>query len=275
MSYQALAAVYDLLMEDIDYQQWADYIHSLLEEQHCPGKRLLDLGCGTGSITMLLAQKGYCITAVDLSADMLAQARRKNQTLNLPIRWEQQDMTELFLEDDGGEPSVFDGVIATFDAVNYITDAEQLQHLLQSLEFMMADDGILIFDIQTPYKLREYLGDNIFTLHHPQVEYMWENHFDQEEQICQMDITFFLKQENGLYQRVTESHREKAYELDLLRVWLDLYGFEVIAVYGELSRQPVGEQDHRAVFVARHRSWEEQTARADAFEDDDMSFCEV
>ena len=87
MSYQALAAVYDLLMEDIDYQQWADYIHSLLEEQHCPGKRLLDLGCGTGSITMLLAQKGYRITAVDLSADMLAQARRKNQTLNLPIRW--------------------------------------------------------------------------------------------------------------------------------------------------------------------------------------------
>lgn len=139
----------------------------------------------------------------------------------------------------------------------------------------MADDGILIFDVQTPYKLREYLGDNIFTLHHPRVEYMWENHFDQEEQICQMDITFFLKQDNGLYQRVTESHREKAYELDLLRVWLDLYGFEVIAVYGELSRQPVGEQDHRAVFVARHRSWEEQTARADAFEDDDMSFCEV
>lgn len=258
MAYEELAAVYDILMEDINYQRWADYIDGLLKKNNCPGRCLLDLGCGTGNITIPLAQKGYQITAVDLSAEMLGQAKQKSEVLQLSINWLLQDMADLQLADANGAEPLFDAAIATFDAFNYLTEAEDLQHLLQTMDFLLADNGLLVFDLQTPYKLREYLGNQIFTLHHPQVEYMWENHFDEEEQICQMDITFFIKQENGLYQRVIETHREKVYEFDLLKMWLNMNGFKVLAIYQELTETDAEPNDHRAVFVARHLSLEEQ-----------------
>lgn len=259
MAYETLAFIYDKLMDDIDYEQWAAYLHEQLQKHDCPGNRLLDLGCGTGNITIPLAQKGYDITAIDLSAEMLAQAKAKTDTLrnagkSLSIDWQAQDMTALELYDDDDNFLLYDGVIATFDAFNYILEPEALQFLLQDLADHMNDDGILIFDIQTPYKLRKYLGNNIYTLHREDVEYMWENQFDTEEQICQMDITFFLRQENGLYQKVTESHTERVYEPDLLQLWLNLSGFDVLGIYQELSELPLEEESHRAVFVAKRRA---------------------
>ena len=247
MAYEALADLYDCLMEDIDYGQWAVYIHRLLEKNHCAGKRLLDLGCGTGNITSPLAQKGYQITAVDRSAEMLAQAQAKSVALGLSIDWRQQDMTALHLTDEAGEEPLFDAIIATFDAFNYLTEPEDLQELLHRLNGLLANGGILLF-----------LGNNIFTLHRPEVEYMWENHFDEEEQLCQMDITFFIRQENGLYQRVTECHQEKVYDLDMLKTWLKFSDFEVLGVYRELTEQPVQPEDYRAVFVAKPMLYDEE-----------------
>jgi len=262
MAYETLASIYDALMDDVNYEQWADYIHDQLQKQGCPGNRLLDLGCGTGNITVPLARKGYDITAVDLSAEMLAQAKTKTDALQkcgevLHIDWQQQDITELELYDAKDNFLMFDGVIATFDAFNYILEPEALQFLLQDLADHMNDYGILLFDIQTPYKLRKYLGDNIYTLHRDEVEYVWENHFDEEAQICQMDITFFLRQEHDLYRRVTESHAERVYEPDLLRLWLELSGFDVLGIYQELSELPLERDSHRAVFVARRRALED------------------
>lgn len=247
MAYETLAALYDSLMEETDYEQWADYMDRLLTANHCPGRRLLDLGCGTGNITIPLARRGYQITAVDLSAEMLAQAQAKSAALGVAVAWQQQDMAALQL---AGQP-VFDAVIATFDAFNYLTEPEELQDLLHQINGLLADGGILIFDVQTPYKLAQYLGDNIFTLHRPDVEYIWENHFDPEEQLCEMDITFFIRQDNGLYRRVRECHQERAYDLELLQMWLRFSDFEVLGVYRELTEQPVQPEDHRAVFVAR------------------------
>ena len=262
MAYETLASIYDALMDDINYEQWASYIHAQLQKQACPGNRLLDLGCGTGSITIPLARKGYTITAVDLSAEMLAQAKAKTDALcqageELCIDWQQQDITALELYDAEDNFLLFDSVIATFDTFNYILEPEALQFLLQDLADHMNDNGLLIFDIQTPYKLREYLGDNIYTLHRDDVEYMWENHFDEEEQLCQMDITFFLRQENGLYQKVTERHTERVYEPELLELWLNLSGFDVLGIYQELSELPLEPDSHRAVFVARRRAMDD------------------
>jgi SAM-dependent methyltransferase len=265
MAYEALAALYDGLMEDIDYQQWVDYIQQLLEKHHCPGNRILDLGCGTGNITIPLAQKGYAMTAVDLSASMLEQARVKSDDLQLAINWQQQDMTQLHFADEDGAAPVFDAIIATFDAFNYLTEPEDLQDLLHQLRELLAEDGLLIFDVQTPYKLQTYLGNNIFTLHQPDVEYIWENHFDEETQICEMDITFFVRQENGLYQRVKECHQERVYDLDMLQTWLHFSDFTVLGVYRELTEQAVEPQDHRAVFVAKPMAFEDSW---DAWDDE-------
>lgn len=267
MAYETLASIYDILMDDVNYEAWAEYLHTQLEKHGCPDKRLLDLGCGTGNITIPLAQKGYEITAVDLSEEMLAQAKEKTNVLRksgelLRIDWQMQDMTALELYDKEDTFMLFDGVIATFDAFNHITEPEALQFLLQDLSDHMNDNGVLIFDIQTPYKLKEYLGNHIYTLHREDVEYVWENQFDEEEQICQMDITFFLRQENGLYQKVTEHHSERVYEPELLQLWLNLSGFDVVGIYQELSEQPLEKDSHRAVFVARRRAmdtWDDDT----------------
>lgn len=279
MAYESLASIYDILMDDVNYEQWAEYLHTQLQKHQCPGNQLLDLGCGTGNITIPLAQKGYQITAIDLSEEMLVQAREKTAQLEqtgalLQIDWQQQDMTMLDLYDAEDHFQLFDGVIATFDAFNYITEPEALQFLLQDLSDHMQDNGVLIFDMQTPYKLREYLGNNIYTLHRPDVEYMWENHFDEEDQICQMDITFFLRQEDGLYRKVTENHTERVYEPELLQLWLNLAGFDVLGIYQELSELPLQDDSHRVVFVARRRAFADlDDVEFDLFDDlEDFNF---
>lgn len=251
MAYETLAKMYDALMDDVNYQEWADYIDTMLQKNGCPGKRLLDLGCGTGNISIPLAQKGYQVTGVDLSAEMLDIARSKSEAAGLVIDWQHQDLTELQLLDDAGTEPVFDAIIATFDVFNHLTSPEDLQLLFHSLNPFLADEGILLFDVQTPYKLQEYLGNHIFTLHRDDIEYIWENHFDEESQICTMDITFFVRQENGLYQRETMCQEERVYDLELLQMWLKYSDFELIGVYGELSDEKLQPEAHRAVFVAK------------------------
>lgn len=251
MAYETLAAMYDALMDDVDYEAWADYIDRMLQKHGGPGKRLLDLGCGTGCISIPLAQRGYQVTGVDISEEMLAAAREKSRALQLDIDWRKQDLTSLQLFDEAGNEMVFDAAIATFDVFNHLTEPEDLQMLFHTLNPLLADEGVLLFDVQTPYKLREYLGNHIFTLHRDDVEYMWENHFDEETQICTMNITFFLRQANGLYRRETMTQEERVYDLDLLRLWLKYSDFETAGVYEELSENDVKPEAHRAVFIAR------------------------
>ncbi len=289
MAYETLADMYDALMDEVDYQQWADYIDGMLQRHGSfddsvdgsvdtvAGKRLLDLGCGTGNITIPLAQKGYQVTGVDLSAEMLEIARQKSETLGLSIDWQQQDLTDLQLIGEDGNDLMFDAIIATFDVFNHLTIPEYLQMLFHSLNPLLSDDGVLLFDVQTPYKLREYLGDHIYTLHRDDVEYMWENHFDEETQICTMDITFFLKQKNGLYRRETVQQEERVYELELLQLWLKYSDFDVVGVYDELSEEAVKPDTHRAVFVAKPAlyddgEWEEDLSDLPDFADENDYF---
>ncbi len=251
MAYEDLAVVYDLLMDEIDYAAWADYLDELLRENHCPGNRLLDLGCGTGSITVRMAQRGYQVTAVDVSAPMLERARAKAEAAGVEVDWRLQDLAELDLSAPDGTAPVFDAAIATFDVCNHLTDPEALQDLFQRLRARMRDGGLLILDLQTPYKLRTYLGEHTFTLHRPEIEYIWENQFDAEDAVCRMELTFFLRQENGLYRRLADRCEERVYEPELLRLWLHFCDMEVLGVYRALSREPLEERDLRAVLVAR------------------------
>lgn len=251
MAYETVAAIYDSLMRDVDYAQWARYLDGLLKKHHCPGKRLLDLGCGTGNISIPLAQMGYQVTALDDEAEMLEIAEKKSAEAGVSVYWRQQDITDPELGQILAGEQQFDAVIATFDVFNHLTEPEDLQTVLYTVERLLMESGVLIFDVQTPYKLREYLGDHIFTWHSPDVEYMWENHFDQETQICQMEITFFQRCENGLYRRETMYQEERLYELELLKLWLNFSNLELLGVYRELSEEAVASTDHRAVFVAR------------------------
>lgn len=251
MAYAVLAALYDGLMEEIDYQQWADYLDGLLRHFHCPGQRLVDLGCGTGSISIPLAEKGYQVIGLDLSAEMLQQAEQKAAGKQLALCWQQQDIVQLELEQEAA------AMVATFDVFNHFLEPEDLQQCLLQIGEYLQDDGLLIFDVQTPWKLREYLGNNSYSWHSPQLDYIWDNDFDEDEQICTMHLTYFLRQENGLYRKVEEEQQERVYELEQLRLWLDFAGFSLLGVYRQLTMEEVGQQDPRAVFVARKRKWDD------------------
>lgn len=251
MAYQVLAGLYDGLMEDIDYKRWADYLAQLLEYYHCPGQMLVDLGCGTGSISIPLAQKGYQVIGLDLSEEMLAKAAAKTKGQDLAVSWQQQDITELELAEE------VDAMVATFDVFNHLLEPEDLQQTFLQISQYLRDDGLLIFDVQTPWKLREYLGNNSYSWHNEHLAYIWDNDFDEENQICTMHLTYFLQQDNGLYQRIEEEQYERVYELDLLQLWLDFAGFDVLGVYRQLTMEELGEQEERAVFVARKRKWDE------------------
>lgn len=259
MAYENLAALYDGLMTDTDYEAWARYLDELLRRFACPGPALADLGCGTGSISIPLAKLGWQITGLDRSAEMLEQARQKSAAEGVQIQWLERDMTAPSLE--GLAPQA---VIATFDAFNYILEPEALQMLLQELYWSMAEEGLLIFDLNTPYKLRQVLGDNLYSYHDEQVDYIWENHWDQEDDLCQMQLTFFVRDEaTGLYQRSEEYHEEKVYEPELIKLWLTLAGFEVLALYEPLSFEDLAEVTDQAkvLFVARRRgddAWEDE-----------------
>lgn len=259
MAYENLAALYDGLMRDIDYEQWARYLDELLRCYHCPGKVLADLGCGTGNITIPLAHLGWEITGLDRSQAMLEEARQKSAACGVRVEWLERDMTRPELEDLAPQ-----GVLATFDAFNYILEPETLQMMLQDLYWSMAEDGLLIFDLNTPYKLRRTLGDNLYSYHDEQVDYVWENHWDAEEDVTQMQLTFFVRDEaTGLYRRSQEYHEEKVYEPELVKMWLSLAGFTVEALYEPLSFEPLAEvtDQEKVVFVARRQ-------REDAWEDE-------
>lgn len=258
MGYRTLAEVYDTLMDDVDYNGWAEYLHSLLQDCGCPGNRVLDLGCGTGNITIPLAERGYCMTGVDLSEEMLEKARSK-ETKPGPgkpdcagIQWHAMDITDLTLEWDS-----YDAVIATFDVMNHLTEETDVQMLFQDVSMLLADDGLFLFDIQTPYRLQTVQGNETYSCHRDDMDYFWENHYDPETEICYMDLTFFLKEEDGRYRKMTEHQEERSYDPELLQMWLSISGFDVLGVYGELSRNPLADTDWRAVIVARRKSFEE------------------
>ena len=246
MSYNNLASIYDRLMEDIDYQAWANYLYQLISKYKAPGKELIDLGCGTGSISLKLAQKGYNVLGIDYSEEMLSQADQKFRENNIVIPLYHQDIRQFVMDRN------VDIVISTFDTLNYILDEKDIERTFKNVFEVLKKDALFIFDINTPYKLKEILGDNIFTYNTEEISYIWENDFDDKENICQMCLTFFiLDQETGLYERFEEFHEQKSYEIDYLIDILHKTGFKVLNVHGELNMEEPKEEDHKVFIIAK------------------------
>lgn len=248
MAYEGLAAIYDDLMSDTDYDQWAGHINQLLETYETPGKQIVDLGCGTGNISLPLLELGWQVIGIDHSEEMLMQAEQKSREAGLFLPLIQQDLVDLAL---GFE---VDGAIATFDTFNYILEPGALYQTFKRIAQALVLGGVLIFDINTPYKLRTYLGENTFSYHSDEVVYLWDNYFDEDEGICEMYLTFFVQEgQEGLYRKMEENHYQKCYEIEELTLWLREAGFELMALYDQLSLVPLAQvgEEHKVVFVAR------------------------
>ena len=245
-SYQFLAGCYDELTYDVPYPRWADYIEKHFRRRGLPGNIVLDLACGTGSLTRELAQRGYEMIGVDLSPEMLAEAAEKNRDVGeVPPIFLCQPMENLDLY------GTIDACVCCLDSVNYVTSPKKLQQAFERVHLFLMPGGLFLFDINTPEKLRG-LDGQVFLDETEDAYCVWRAEYSKRSRICSyfMDI-FRLDPDSGQWNRGEELHEERAYTIPELTGFLQQAGFRDIKVYGELKLRPPVPNEGRVFFVAR------------------------
>lgn len=241
--YQLFSQFYDNLTFNVDYSKRADYIQSVLSLYGHDWGLSLDLACGTGSLTVELKRRGVDIFGIDGSYDMLSQAMDKAYDEGLEMLFLCQQMEKLDLY------GTIDTCICTLDSLNHITDKDKLQSVFDRVALFMNPDGYFIFDVNTVYKHQNILANNTFVYDTDKVYCVWQNSL-KENNIVNIDLDMF-EREGEAYRRYTEHFKERAYEIDELKEMLEKAGFEVKAVYHDMTTEPLHDDSDRAVFVTR------------------------
>lgn len=250
LPYNRLAALYDGLMDDVDYQQWAQYLQRLSELHGVPGRRLLDLGCGTGTLTLLLAAAGFDVIGVDLSSDMLAVAADKGLAMNLsPARWHCQDMRQLRFPQGR-----FDLVVCACDGINYLRSASELDQALGGIANCLRPQGLLLFDLHSDYKMRQVFTDRQFIQESADGYCIWTSEFDQQSGDCLHEMTIFSRQQGDLYLRSDESHWQHYFAPESVLNALQRNGFRQVALLAWGTDNAPGATDERLQVVARRQA---------------------
>lgn len=243
--YSSLAMVYDRLME-VDYSERAEYLLSLFSLHGGKYGSLLDLACGSGSLTLELTRRGCDMVAVDGSEDMLAAAREKAAENGADVLWLCQDMIELDLY------GTVEGAVCTLDSFNHLPSAAAVEETLRRLSLFVEPKGLLVFDVNTPYKHREVLGDHAFVYEEEDFLCAWRNRYSARDNKVTMWLDIFAEQEDGSYERFEEEIVERAYSLKKWETMLRAAQFTPLAVYGDLTTTTPDEKEERWVIVARN-----------------------
>lgn len=239
------AEFYDSLTDNVEYQKRAEYIVNILKKKHNHEMgQTLDLACGTGTLTILLNKMGVDVYGVDASTEMLSVAFQKALKEDLHMLFVCQKMQNLNLY------SKLDTCVCTLDSLNHITDEKQFRKAISKVSDFMNKDGLFLFDVNTVYKHREVLRDNTFVYETDEVFCVWQN-TPADNDIIEIDLDFFVKEDDGSYTRFSESFDERAYTLDSIKEALSEAGFELEAVYGDMSYEPPKEDEERIIVVAR------------------------
>ena len=242
--YNDFAYIYDKLINDVDYKEWADYYFKIFQRYGLRPKLGLDLGCGTGNLTVELANRGIEMTGVDLSEDMLMVAREKSEGLD--ILYLNQDMTEFELY------GTVDFIVSSLDCINYITDKRDLQRVMKLANNYLEPGGLFIFDINTRYKLENVIGDNTFILEDDDCFCSWQNEYDKRRKLSDFYLTFFVKDGEN-YIRFDEHHTERTYEIEEIKALIENSGMRLLKVYHNLSFENPKKNSERVFFVAQEQ----------------------
>ncbi len=256
--YNAIAKVYDRLNADLDYPAWADFFEECFR-RHAKEKPelVLDLACGTGSMTLELAKRGYDMIGIDGSAEMLNVGFDRNGG-KYNILWLLQDMRAFELYGTVG------AVTCCLDSLNYLLSPEDLQKTFATVHNYLDPDGLFLFDMNTPYKFANTYGDNAYILEdelvwdegteeeeRAAVFCGWQNRFDPQSRICDFYLSLFCENADGSYHREEEHQQERMYTMEEITSLLERAGFECLGVWQNFAFSPVTDDTQRWYFCAR------------------------
>lgn len=246
--YGALAGFYDALNADFDYDAYVAYLDAQIKKhQRCNSSLLLDLACGTGKMTFLLRDRGYDMTGIDISEDMLSVARDISCENGIEdILWLCQSMQDFELY------GTVDACVCCLDSLNYLTNLADLKKCFSLVHNYLIPDGVFVFDINTPYRFKNVYGQNAYILESEGALCAWQNDFNEKSGICRFYLSVFEENEDGTYSRFDEVQREKCYSMTQILNALKACGFEVLEIHGSLEGAPATENDEKWYFTVRN-----------------------
>lgn len=253
-AYSGFAEVYDLFMDNVPYKEWSRDLIRILRKYGIRDGLVLELGCGTGKMTRLLAQAGYDMIGVDSSEEMLGIAREREREQKTEKEQEQTDSDILYLHQDMREFELYGtvgAVISVCDSMNYITEEEDLLTVFKLVNNYLDPGGMFLFDLNTLYKYRKVLGETTICENRKEGSFIWENYYDEEEQINEYDLTFFIREEDGRYRKFEETHFQRGYDLETVKKLIEMAGLEWVACYEAFSEEIPKEDCERVYVIAR------------------------
>ena len=273
-AYTSFARVYDLFMDNVPYEEWSRYLISLLQEHGISDGLILDLGCGTGKMTRLLAAAGYDMIGVDNSEEMLEIAREYEQDDDEAAMGEGTEQEDefreeleqgdefreepgqriLYLEQDMREFELYGtvrAVVSICDSMNYLMEELDVLAVLKLVNNYLDPGGIFIFDLNTVYKYRELLGETTISENRDEGSFIWDNYYDEEAAVNEYDLTLFIREDGDLYRKYEETHFQRAYTLETVKRLIAEAGMEFVAAYDAFSREPVRPDSERIYIIAK------------------------
>ena len=249
MIYDLLAPLYNSINGDIDYGEWADFFENIIKREYKAGQPelVLDLGCGTGKMTIELARRGYDMTGIDFSPEMLDVARCEAERAGLSdqMLWLCQDMTEFELY------GTVDVTVSCLDCVNHLTTVKSLEACFSLVHNYLIPNGLFIFDINGKHKFETVYADNSYVFEEEGSICIWQNSYNPKNKTCDFYITVFEECEDGRYERYDDFQREKMYTVSSVRKMLEKCGFEFIGAYSDFDFSPGTDADDRIYIAAR------------------------
>lgn len=244
-SYGKFAALYDKLTFDVPYSEYADFICEQIERHEITPELVFDLACGTGTMANELLSRGYDVIAADASGEMLGCAIEKYGTEKILFLNQPMQEFELY--------GTVDVIICVLDSINYLTEKENLEKTFALCMNYLNDGGLLLFDVNSEFKFKNILADNIYTYEKDDIFYVWENDYDEEKGLCDFYLTFFKEKENGLYERIDEHHVERCYTDDEITEVLGKCGFEITGRFDGYTEKEATKNSERILYSAIKR----------------------
>ena len=249
MIYDLLAPFYDKVNSHVDYTAWADFIEKIIEREYKMGRPelVLDLASGTGRMTIELAGRGYDMTGVDFSVEMLDRARTAAEEAGLSekILWLSQNICEFELY------GTVDVTVSCLDVLNHLTTKASLEKCLDLVHNYLIPDGLFIFDINSKARFENGFADKSYVMEEDGAVCIWQNFYNEKSGICDFYITLFSENEDGTYERYDEEQSERMYTLRSMKSSLKKCGFEFVGAYSDFNFNTATDADERIYIVAR------------------------